>query len=105
MISEMNLWNLDIIFDNLDIIFDNLDLIFDNLDIIMLKLMDHELGVTMGEIRRALSLEFVKAHSLCLLSRLCHLGEGAQAAADRRGRAAREEEERRRVQAAHYWAM
>ena len=41
MISEMNLWNLDIIFDNLD-------LIFDNLDIIMLKLMDHELGVTMG---------------------------------------------------------
>ena len=70
----------------------------------MLKLMDHELGVTMGEIRRALSIEFVKAHSLCLLSRLCHLGEGAQAAADRRGRAAREEEERRRVQAAHYWA-
>ena len=65
---------------------------------------DHELGVTMGEIRRALSIEFVKAHSLCLLSRLCHLGEGAQAAADRRGRAAREEEERRRVQAAHFWA-
>ena len=58
----------------------------------------------MGEIRRALSLEFVKAHALCLLSRLCHLGEGAQAAADRRGRAAREEEERRRVQAAHFWA-
>ena len=65
---------------------------------------DHELGVVTGEIRRALSLEFVKAHALCLSTRLSYLGEGAQAAADRRSRAAREEEERRRVEVAHFWA-
>ena len=65
---------------------------------------DHELGVVMGEVRRALSLDFVRAQSLCLLSRLTYLGEGARAAAGRRQQATREEEERRRVQLAHYWA-
>ena len=61
---------------------------------------DNELGV----VRRALSLDFVRAQSLCLLSRLSFLGEGARAAAGRRQQATREEEERRRVQLAHYWA-
>ena len=65
---------------------------------------DHELGVVMGEVRRALSLDFVRAQALCLLSRLTFLGEGARAAAGRRQQATREEEERRRVQLAHYWA-
>ena len=65
---------------------------------------DHELGVVMGEVRRALSLDFVRAQALFLLSRLTFLGEGARAAAGRRQQATREEEERRRVQLAHYWA-
>ena len=65
---------------------------------------DNELGVVMGEVRRALSLDFVRAQSLCLLSRLSFLGEGARAAAGRRQQATRDEEERRRVQLAHYWA-
>ena len=46
-----------------------------------------ELGLAMGQIQRALSLDFVRAQSLCLLSRLCHLGEGAQAAVARRQQA------------------
>ena len=41
---------------------------------------DWELGVVTGHIRRALSLDFARAQGLCLLSRLCHLGEGARAA-------------------------
>ena len=65
---------------------------------------DWELGQVMGEIRRALSLDAVRAQSLCLLARLCYLGEGAHAAADRRQQAAREEEGRRRDQMAHYLA-
>ena len=65
---------------------------------------DWELGEAMGQIRRALSLDAVRAQSLCLLARLCYLGEGAHAAADRRQQAAREEENRRRDQMAHYMA-
>ena len=65
---------------------------------------DWELGEAMGQIRRALSLDAVRAQSLCLLARLCYLGEGAHAAADRRQQAAREEESRRRDQMAHYIA-
>ena len=56
---------------------------------------DWELGQVMGQIRRALSLDAVRAQSLCLLARLCYLGEGAHAAADRRQQAAREEGRRR----------
>ena len=65
---------------------------------------ENELGVVMGEVRRALSLDFVRAQAMCLLSRLTFLGEGARAAAGRRQQATRDEEERRRVQTAHYWA-
>ena len=57
-----------------------------------------------GQIRQALSLDFVRAQGLCLLSRLCHLGEGARAAVARRQQAGREEEARRREQTAHYLA-
>ena len=47
----------------------------------------------MGEIRRALSLDFVRAQALCLLNRLTYLGDGADGAARRRGLAAQDEEE------------
>ena len=62
---------------------------------------DWELGVVTGQIRRALFLDFVRAQDLCLLSRLCHLGDGAVA---RREQADREEEARRNEQTAHYLA-
>ena len=65
---------------------------------------DWELGLAMGQIRRALSLDFIRAQSLSLLSRLCHLGEGARVAVARRQQAGREEEGRRREQQAHYQA-
>ena len=65
---------------------------------------DWELGVVTGQIRRALSLDFARAQGLCLLSRLCHLGEGARAAVARRQQAGREEEVRRREQTAHHLA-
>ena len=60
--------------------------------------------MVMGQIRRALSLDFVRSQGLCLLSRLCHVGEGARAAVARRQQAGREEETRRREQSAHYLA-
>ena len=41
---------------------------------------DQELGLVLGEIRRTLSVEFVRAQSLCLLSRLTYLGEGSREA-------------------------
>ena len=58
--------------------------------------------MVMGQIRQALSLDFVRAQGL--LSRLCHVGEGARAAVARRQQAGREEETRRREQSAHYLA-
>ena len=64
---------------------------------------DWELGLAMGQIRRALSLDLLRAQSLCLLSRLCHLGEGAWEAVARRQQAGREEKVRREHQA-HYQA-
>ena len=54
--------------------------------------LDWELGLAMGQIRWALSLDFVWAQSLCLLSWLCHLGEGAWAAVARGLHAGRQEE-------------
>ena len=63
---------------------------------------DWELGVVMGQIRRSLSLDFVRAQSLCLLARLCYLGEGSRMAVARRQQAGREEEARRREQQSHY---
>ena len=65
---------------------------------------DWELGQVMGQIRRALSLDAVRAQSLCLLDRLCYLEEGAHTAADRRQQAGRDEEGRKRDQLDHYLA-
>ena len=65
---------------------------------------EHELGLIMGQVRRSLSIDFVRAQSLCLLSRLCNLGPGARAAAGRRQEASRGEEARRREQVAHFLA-
>ena len=65
---------------------------------------DKELGLVTGQIRRSLSVDFVRAQALCLFSRLAHLGDGAQAAALRRQQAGQEEEGRRREQIAHYIA-
>ena len=61
---------------------------------------DWELGVTIGQIRRVLSTSFVRAQSLCLLSRVCQLGPGARSAADRRLVVQRAEESRVREQRA-----
>ena len=65
---------------------------------------DWELGEVISQIRRSLSLEFVRAQALCLVARLGQLGDGARAAANRRAQAGREEEGRQREQLAHYQA-
>ena len=44
---------------------------------------DWELRSVMGQIRRSLFLDLVRAQSLCLLARLCHLGEGSRMAVAR----------------------
>ena len=64
---------------------------------------DEELGLVMGELR-VLSLDFVQAQALCLLTRWTYLGDGASSAAQRREQVTWQEEERRRVQRAHYEA-
>ena len=55
----------------------------------------------MGEIRRALSVQVVRGHSLCLLDRLAHLGPGARAAGERR-RLVESLEERRKQELEAY---
>ena len=55
-----------------------------------------DLGQMMGEIRRAVSVSVVRAHSLCLLERLAYLGPGARAAGQRRLLTLQLEERRRR---------
>ena len=57
---------------------------------------DKELGIVVSQVRKYLSTSFVRAQSLCLLNRLCFLGEGAVAAAGRRDLTRRLEEGRRR---------
>ena len=64
---------------------------------------DEELGLVMGELR-VLSLDFVQAQALWLLTRWTYLGDGASSAAQRREQVTWQEEERRRVQRAHYEA-
>ena len=54
-----------------------------------------QLGKVMGEIRRAMSVTIVRANALCLMERLCQLGPGARAAAQRRQAALHLEERRR----------
>ena len=54
-----------------------------------------QLGKVVGEIRRAMSVTIVRANALCLMERLCQLGPGARAAAQRRQAALHLEERRR----------
>ena len=54
-----------------------------------------QLGKVVGEIRRAMSVTVVRANALCLMERLCQLGPGARAAAQRRHAALQLEERRR----------
>ena len=65
---------------------------------------ENEYGLIISQIRRYLSTAFVRAQSMCLLNRLCYLGDGAQAAAGRRKDAKRMEEARSRDRQAHYQA-
>ena len=65
---------------------------------------DLELGQVLSQIRRFLSLTNVRAQSLCLLARLCHLGDGAKEAAGRREVVRREEGRRRLELQSHYTA-
>ena len=65
---------------------------------------DWEQGVAMGEIRRALSLTFVRAEAMCLLARIGVLGGGAKAAAQRRLEAGRGKEVGRCLEQAHFQA-
>ena len=65
---------------------------------------DNELGGVIGQIRRVLSTTFVRSQSLCLLARVCHLGSGAPAAADRRAVTRRQMEARKKESEAAYWA-
>lgn len=62
-----------------------------------------ELGQILSHIRRYISLTNVRAQGLCLLARLCHIGEGAKEAAGRR-KAAKIEEGRRRVELQSHFA-
>ena len=65
---------------------------------------DKELGIVVSQVRKYLSISFIRAQSLCLLNRLCFLGEGAVAAAGRRDLTRRLEEGRRRDRQACYLA-
>ena len=65
---------------------------------------DKELGVVIAQIRKYLSAAFIRAQSLCLLNRLCFLGEGAKEAAGRRDLARRLEVSRKRDSLAHFQA-
>ena len=65
---------------------------------------DKELGVVVSQVRKFLSVAFVRAQALCLVNRLGFIGEGAKAAAGRRDLARRLEEGRRRDRQAHFLA-
>ena len=54
-------------------------------------LSGNEIGVTLGQYRRLLSVTFVRSNAACLLARMGHLGEMAQARASRRNVATAEE--------------
>ena len=63
-----------------------------------------ELSQAMGQVRRSVSVEVVRAQSLCLLERLAFLGPGVRAAVQRRHLAEHLEERRRRELAAYQQA-
>ena len=60
-----------------------------------------ELSMLVGQVRKGLSVEAVRSQARCLLQRLSGLGAGAQAAAQRRSWADREEQRLGRERAAH----
>jgi hypothetical protein len=68
------------------------------------EVSDKELGIVVTQVRKYLSVAFVRAQSLCLVNRLGFLGEGAKAAAGRRELAKKLEEGRRRERQAHFLA-
>ena len=68
---------------------------------LMKEAYEHELGLFISQNRKYLSTAFVRAQSLCLLNRLCFLGEVAKAAAGRRDLARRLEVGRKREREAH----
>ena len=68
------------------------------------KFLKRELDLINTQIRKYLSTAFVRAQSLCLLNRLCFLGEGAKAAAGRRDLVRRLEVGRQRERQAHFQA-
>ena len=45
------------------------------------QMSDKELEIIVNQVRKLLSTSFIRAQSLCLISRMSYLGEGAQAAA------------------------
>ena len=65
---------------------------------------DRQLGVSIGQIRRVLSVNFVKAQSVCLLSRVGYLGPGGKSASERRSLMMRREELCRRERDSHHLA-
>ena len=65
---------------------------------------DNELEVVISQIRKYLSTSFIRAQSLCLLNRLCFLGEGAKAAAGSQDLAKSVEISRKRDLLAHHQA-
>ena len=63
-----------------------------------------ELGIVVFQVRKYLSISFIRAQSLCLLYRLCFLFEGAVEAAGRRDLTSRSDEGSRRDRQASFVA-
>ena len=68
------------------------------------EISDKELGIVVAQVRKYLSVTFIRAQILCLLNRLGFLGEGAKAAAGRRDLAKSLEKGRRRMRQSSYLA-
>ena len=64
-----------------------------------------QLGLVMGEVRRAMSVTVVRAQAVCLLERISFLGSGARIAAGRRQLTFRLEQRRRREAQAFHQAF
>ena len=64
--------------------------------------MDTELGLVVTQVRKYLSVAFVRAQSLRLVNRPGFIGEGAKAASGRRELVKRLEKGRRRERQAHF---
>ena len=63
---------------------------------------EEEIGIIVGQIRRAFSTTCVRAQAQCLISRMNKLGQGYALAARRRQWAAKEEENMRRERQAQW---